>query len=99
MRSPAVARSHHISRGSFRCGLDACAHEPESGRGLLHDKASCFKALVSDGMLNDTFKGGVEMAAGKAPDMTQLDAAFCPFMWSGTSRRLEPRRRTRFVLP
>eukprot|EP00962_Isochrysis_galbana_P036861 scaffold12822_cov112-Isochrysis_galbana.AAC.1 len=39
---------------------------------FLHDKASCYAALEKDGTLRDFFDS-VDVAAGKAPDMSHLD--------------------------
>ena len=47
---------------------------------LLHDRAPCYTAFCSDGTLEELFDGGVEIAAGKAPDMSHLDAGVCPHM-------------------
>ena len=46
---------------------------------FLHDKASCYEALAKDGTLEGVFDE-VEVAAGKAPDMSHLDAGVCPFI-------------------
>lgn len=46
---------------------------------FLHDKAPCCQALVAEGD-NLGFDGGIEMAAGKAPDMSHLDAGVCKVM-------------------
>ena len=35
---------------------------------------------VSSGDMKTLFAGGVDITAGKAPDMSHLDAAICPFM-------------------
>ena len=42
---------------------------------FLHDKASCYQAIVSEGDLCGF--DAIEMAAGKAPDMSHLDAGVC----------------------
>ena len=52
---------------------------------FLHDKAPCYQSVMADikkGVITDGlgFDGGLEMAAGKAPDMSYLDAGICPFM-------------------
>ena len=48
--------------------------------GLLHDKAPAYSSLFKDGTLGELFDHGVEISAGKAPDMSHLDAGVCPFM-------------------
>ena len=45
---------------------------------IILDKAPAHQALVKDGSLAALFDGKVELAAGKAPDMSQLDAGICP---------------------
>ena len=53
------------------------------GRGkikFLHDRAPAFQHLCKDAELKALFDGGVKMAAGKAPDMSHLDAGICPFI-------------------
>tara|TARA_B100000513_G_scaffold149187_1_gene69559 strand:- start:33 stop:329 length:297 start_codon:yes stop_codon:yes gene_type:complete len=48
---------------------------------FLHDKARPYLPLVKDEELSNLFEGGVQLAAGKAPDMSHvLDAGVCPFM-------------------
>jgi len=43
---------------------------------FLHDKAPCYQAIVAEGD-KCGFDGGIEMAAGKAPDMSHLGAGVC----------------------
>ena len=44
------------------------------------DKAGAHQALVADGDIEKIFGGKGILAAGKAPDMSPLDAGACPFM-------------------
>ena len=61
-----------------------CWQHLELGRSkisFLHDKARPYLPLVKDEELSNLFEGGVQLAAGKAPDMSHvLDAGVCPFM-------------------
>ena len=56
------------------------------GRGkisFLHDKATVFQTIAKDpGQLGEApnFDGGLQLAAGKGPDMSHCDAGICPFM-------------------
>lgn len=47
---------------------------------FLHDKARPYLPLLKDEELSNLFEGGVQLAAGKAPDMSHLDTGVCPFM-------------------
>ena len=70
---------------------------------FLHDKAPCYQSVMADikkGVITDGlgFDGGLEMAAGKAPDMSYLDAGITPASapsWRGRSRRPAPSPPTR----
>ena len=44
------------------------------------DKAGAHKALVADGDIEKIFGGKAYLAAGKAPDMSPLDAGACPYL-------------------
>uniref|UniRef100_A0A7S0LJ65 Uncharacterized protein n=1 Tax=Coccolithus braarudii TaxID=221442 RepID=A0A7S0LJ65_9EUKA len=59
---------------------------------LLHDKASPMQGLMKNKDLPKMFDGGVFMAAGKAPDMSQLDAGVCPFMEREVEGYMRPDR-------
>ena len=50
---------------------------------FLHDKVSCYQSVIKDGTLCGFDE--IEIAAGKAPGMSHLDAAVCPVM----ERRVE----------
>lgn len=47
---------------------------------FLHDRASAYQAAAKDEQVRAAFAGGVELAAGKAPDMSHLDAGVCKLM-------------------
>ena len=49
---------------------------------FLHDKAPPYQGLVNEVEKKGFVTGfdKIELAAGKAPDMSQLDAGLCPFM-------------------
>ena len=49
---------------------------------FLHDKAPCYQSLIADQTKTGESFGfdSIEMSAGKAPDMSHLDAGVCPFM-------------------
>ena len=44
---------------------------------FLHDRARAYQAAAKDEQVRAAFAGGVELAAGKAPDMSHLDAGVC----------------------
>ena len=48
--------------------------------GFLHDRAPAYQAAAKDEHVRAAFAGGVELAAGKAPDMSHLDAGVCKLM-------------------
>ena len=53
------------------------------GRGpirFLHDRAPAYQGVAKDKAVQAAFDGGVEIAAGKAPDMSHLDAGVCKVM-------------------
>ena len=55
---------------------------------FLHDRARAYQAAAKDEQVRAAFAGGVELAAGKAPDMSHLDAGVCKLMempWARTS--------------
>lgn len=45
---------------------------------FVHDKAPAYQSIIKDKDLCGFTK--IEMAAGKAPDMSHLDAGICPFL-------------------
>jgi hypothetical protein len=47
---------------------------------FLHDRARAYQAAAKDEQVRAAFAGGVELAAGKAPDMSHLDAGVCKLM-------------------
>ena len=53
---------------------------------FLHDKAPVYGPCTKDPELLKLFDGGLEMAAGKAPDMSHLDAAVCKIMENAVER-------------
>ena len=44
------------------------------------DRAAAHQALFNDGTLEEFFEAEAVLAAGKAPDMSPLDAGVCPYM-------------------
>jgi len=51
---------------------------------FVHNKAPCYMDVVSGGDLCGFDE--LEVAAGKAPDMSHLDATICPFMERGVKK-------------
>ena len=51
-------------------------------RKFVHDRAPAYQSAVADANKSGDFYGfdDIELAAGKAPDMSQLDAGVCPHM-------------------
>ena len=47
---------------------------------FLHDRAPAYQCVAKDKDVQAAFAGGVELAAGKAPDMSHLDAGVCKVM-------------------
>ena len=47
---------------------------------FLHDRAPPYRGVAKDNDVQAAFAGGVELAAGKAPDMSHLDAGVCKVM-------------------
>ena len=47
---------------------------------FLHDRAPAYQGVAKDKAVQEAFDGGVEIAAGKAPDMSHLDAGVCKVM-------------------
>jgi hypothetical protein len=47
---------------------------------FLHDRAPAYQGVAKDKAVQAAFAGGVEIAAGKAPDMSHLDAGVCKVM-------------------
>ena len=59
------------------------------GRGpikFLHDRASAYQAAAKDKRVRAAFDGGVDIAAGKAPDLSHLDAGVCKTMEQAVER-------------
>ena len=47
---------------------------------FLHDRAPAYQGVAKDEQLQAAFSGGVELVAGKAPDLSHLDAGVCKTM-------------------
>jgi hypothetical protein len=62
---------------------------------FLHDNASCYGALAKDGTLDGHFDL-VEVAAGKAPDMSPTWTLASARSWSARLRQLGRRQRRKF---
>ena len=53
---------------------------------FLHDKAPAYQGVAKDEDVRKAFAGGVDVAAGKAPDMSHLDAGVCKTMENDVER-------------
>ena len=59
------------------------------GRGpirFLHEQAPAYQGVAKDKQLQAAFAGGVEIAAGRAPDLSHLDAGVCKTMEQAVER-------------